>query len=64
MRAAAAEAAAELREAPRELAVLYNDYTAPWRLWGTALQLVELARFQDAAFLRHLWDVFLRQARC
>ena len=58
---ALADAVAELREAPRELAELYNDFAAPWGAWGTALQLVDVAQYTDAGYVRQLWDVYLRQ---
>ena len=57
------DACAELAEAPRELAELYNDYAAPWRAWGLALRMVALAGYSDAGYVRQLWDVYLRQAR-
>ena len=55
------EAVAELREGPRELVDLYNDYVCPWARWGLALEMVEVANYTDAAYVRQLWDVYLRQ---
>ncbi len=57
------DACAELREGPRELAELYNDYAAPWRAWGLGLRMVALAGYSDGGYVRQLWDVYLRQAR-
>ncbi len=58
------EAVAELREGPRELVDLYNDYVCPWARWGLALEMVEVANYSDAAYVRQLWDVYLRQVPC
>lgn len=40
---------------------LYNDYVCPWARWGIALEMVEIANYSDAAYIRQLWDVYLRQ---
>ena len=55
------DAVAELREGPRELVDLYNDYACPWAQWGLALEMIEIANYADAAYVRQLWDVYLRQ---
>ncbi|CAL8471349.1 g10891 [Coccomyxa elongata] len=60
-REALKEAVGELREGPRELVDLYNDYVCPWGRWGLALEMVEIANYTDAAYVRQLWDVYLRQ---
>ena len=52
---------AELEEEPKELSQMYNDYATPHRLWPLALEMVALANFNDAAYIRQLWDVYLRQ---
>ena len=57
------DAIAELKEGPRELVDLYNEYACPWQQWGLALEMVEIANYSDAAYVRQLWDVYLRQAR-
>ena len=56
------DAIAELKEGPRELVDLYNEYACPWQQWGLALEMVEIANYSDAAYVRQLWDVYLRQA--
>ena len=43
------DAVAELREGPRELAELYNDYAVPWRCWGLALEMVDVAQYISRA---------------
>lgn len=48
---------------PQELAILYNDYAVPHRLWELGLEMVALANFDDPAYIRQLWDVYLRQVR-
>ncbi len=55
------DAIGELKEGPRELVDLYNDYVCPWTRWGIALEMVEIANYGDAAYIRQLWDVYLRQ---
>lgn len=57
------DAVAELKEGPRELVDLYNEYACPWQQWGLALEMVEIANYSDAAYVRQLWDIYLRQAR-
>ena len=56
------DAIAELKEGPRELVDLYNEFACPWQQWGLALEMVEIANYSDAAYVRQLWDVYLRQA--
>ena len=60
---AQATAAAELAEAPRSLAQLFNDFAAPLRLWALAIQIVDLARYDDESSMRQLWDLHLVQVR-
>ncbi len=55
------DAVLELKEGPRELVDLYNEYACPWAQWGLALEMVEIANYSDAAYVRQLWDVYLRQ---
>ena len=55
------DAVAELREGPRELVDLYNDFACPWQQWGLALEMVEIANYSDTAYVAQLWDVYLRQ---
>ena len=59
--AAIQDIVAELEEEPKELSQMYNDYATPHRLWPLALEMVALANFNDAAYIRQLWDVYLRQ---
>ena len=60
-RGALQDVVAELQEEPKELAQLYNDYAQTFQEWGLALEMVALAQFTDAPFIRQLWDVYLRQ---
>ena len=55
------DAVAELREGPRELVDLYNEFACPWQQWGLALEMVEIANYSDTAYVAQLWDVYLRQ---
>jgi hypothetical protein len=55
------DAISELKEGPRELVDLYNEYACPWAQWGLALEMVEIANYSDAAYVCQLWDVYLRQ---
>ncbi len=36
----------------------------PWRCWALALEMVDVAQYDQPAYVRQLWDVCLRQARC
>ena len=58
---ARARVARQLAEGPRSLVELYNDCAAPLRLWGMAIELLDVARHQDDAMLRQLWDLHLLQ---
>lgn len=54
-------AVSDLRREPKELAELYNDYAVPAQAWGLCLEMVDLSGYGDAAYLRQLWDLHLKQ---
>ena len=33
----------------------------PWRCWALALEMVDVAQYNQEAYVRQLWDVYLRQ---
>lgn len=51
----------DLQEAPKELTQLYNDCAVPHRLWALGLEMTALANFDNPAYIRQLWDLYLQQ---
>ncbi len=56
------DSVAELKEQPKGLAVLYNDYAVPYRVWSLCLEMVAAANHNDPSYNRQLWDAYLTQA--
>ncbi len=55
------DSVAELKEQPKGLAVLYNDYAVPYRVWSLCLEMVAAANHNDPSYNRQLWDAYLTQ---
>jgi len=51
----------ELQEEPKNLAVLFNDYAVPFRVWDVCLEIVAAANHNDPTYNRQLWDAYLTQ---
>jgi hypothetical protein len=52
----------ELQDEPKNLAVLFNDYALPFRMWSLCLEIVAAANHNDPTYNRQLWDAYLIQA--
>ena len=57
------DSVSELQDEPKNLAVLFNDYAVPFRVWDVFLEIVAAANHNDPTYNRQLWDAYLTQAR-
>ena len=57
------DSVSELQDEPKNLAVLFNDYAVPFRVWDVCLEIVAAANHNDPTYNRQLWDAYLTQAR-
>lgn len=51
----------ELSANLKGLSDLYNDYACPLQQWALALEMIGLAKYNNPAYIKQLWDVYLRQ---